>query len=176
MVEEVPYEVLRKIEDVEIRRYPPIILAKVSNREPNYSFSILFNYIQGSNRSRKKISMTSPVVSSRKIAMTAPVVSDEGTFSFVLPDDMIMEDVPIPVDRRISIEKVKGRVLAVIRYNGRTKPDRVRSFEKKLLEVLSDNNIRPIGDPILMRYNPPFVPGPFRRNESAVEIKYTNVG
>ncbi len=170
MVKEVPYEVVSKEGDMEIRRYPSMMIAKVTGMSDNDSFRLLFNYIQGENRSNEKVPMTAPVISSERIAMTAPVISGSGSFSFVIPAEYGPRDVPAPTDKRIRIEKWRGRTLAVLRFGGGASPKKIGSRYDELLESVRRNGMRPMGSPFLMRYNSPFVPWPFRRNEVAVEI------
>ena len=170
MVKEVPYEVVSKKGGLEIRRYPPILIAKVSGIPDNASFSILFDYIKGANRSKRKVPMTAPVISSEKVPMTSPVLSDGGSFSFVMPDGMDSEDVPLPADPRVSIERIEKRTLAVLRFRGSTSPKRTMKYYERLMERLGSTDMGPSGRPFLMRYDPPFVPWPFRRNEVAVPV------
>ena len=54
MVEKVIYEVLKKIDDVEIRKYPKIILAVVEGFEGDSGFSLLFNYFYNSSNINKR--------------------------------------------------------------------------------------------------------------------------
>ena len=49
MTDEAPYEVIRSVDGVELRRYPELVLATVSGMEDNSSFGILFEYITGNN-------------------------------------------------------------------------------------------------------------------------------
>src|SRR4030042_2080997 len=74
--ETIRYDVVRSLDEVEIRRYPSYILATVSGLTDNEAFGILFDYISGTNRSRKRIPMTAPVMSAvekgEKIAMAPP--------------------------------------------------------------------------------------------------------
>lgn len=170
MVETVKFDVLRKIGDVEIRQYPEILLATVTGIEDDSSFGILFNYISGQNRSRKKVPMTSPVISSEKISMTAPVISNGRFFTFVLPGNYTPETVPKPDDPRINIHIQPARTFAVLRFSGRTNQVAVERESGKLLKSLSDNRILTRGDIFLMRYNSPFAPGFMRRNEVGIEI------
>jgi hypothetical protein len=170
MVETAKYRVARKIGDIEIREYPKMLLATVSGMEDDSSFGLLFNYISGANRSRKKLAMTAPVVSSEKIAMTAPVVSGERFFTFVLPSDFTPESVPQPTDARIRIHVQPARIFAVLRFGGRSSEDKFKAHGKILLDVLSKHHIEIRGGLFLMRYNSPFAPGFMRRNEVGIEI------
>ena len=119
MVETVKYEVLRKLDRVEIRRYPRIVLAKVSNCETD-SFGLLFRFISGDNKAKEKVKMTAPVVSqdaSQEIKMTSPVLSDfsnEGYMAFVMPSEFSIEATPEPLDSRVKIEELPAKVVAVL--------------------------------------------------------------
>ena len=71
-----------RTEEVEIRDYPPMIVAEVEVSEErkvaiSQGFKRIANYIFGDNSPRQKIEMTAPVTqqaSGEKIAMTAPVL------------------------------------------------------------------------------------------------------
>jgi hypothetical protein len=171
MTDRIDYTTARIIDDVEIRKYPNTILATVRGYSDNEAFGILFDYITGSNKSKSRIDMTAPVISSEKIPMTVPVVSGTGSFSFVLPPSYSMDTIPEPLDARARIEEIKSRRVAVIRFRGHTSDKKVKSKIKILLDKLGKNGIDPQGEPFLMRYNPPFTPGFMRRNEIGVEIR-----
>lgn len=138
------------------------------------SFSILFRYISGENSRTEKVPMTAPVMSraaaSEHIPMTVPVVSNSTSFSFVLPSGYSLADTPEPTDRRVSLEVVPSRHLAVLRFRGRAGERAVAERYKGLSEWVGKAGLSPKGSPFLMRYNPPFIPGFLRRNEVAVEV------
>jgi len=54
MVEKQRYEVISKIDNIEIRMYPEMILAMILGYEGHDAFGILFNYISGYNSFKKK--------------------------------------------------------------------------------------------------------------------------
>ena len=172
MVEEARYEVIRTQDGAEIRRYSPMVLATIYDMGED-AFNILFNYITGSNRARKRIDMTAPVISSenkgQEIQMTAPVISRKTSFSFVLPSGYSLDNAPEPLDDRIKIEQIKERKIAVLRFRGRSGEKRVRLKTEELLAILRKNEISVVGEAFLMRYNPPFIPGFMRRNEIGIE-------
>lgn len=174
MSETIRYDVVRSLDEVEIRQYPSYILATVSGLTDNEAFGILFDYISGNNRSRKRIPMTAPVMSAvekgEKIAMATPVISGGGGFSFVLPQSYEMDTVPAPVDGRVMITLVPPRRVAVIRFKGRATNANVQQKVSRTLAVLKENGLQVRGEPFLMRYNPPFIPGFLRRNEVGAEI------
>lgn len=175
MVENVHYDVVKKMDTVEVRKYPRILLATVKGMRDNEAFSILFDYIAGNNRSSRGIPMTAPVISSEYgsegIPMAVPVVSGRSSFSFVMPSSYSVYTIPEPVDSRMAIEEVPERQVAVITFRGRTGPRTVQKRTVALLEVLRRHNIQPRDEPFLMRYNPPFTPGFLRRNEIGVQIE-----
>lgn len=59
MVEEPKFTIIRQLGNAEIRRYNPIVVARAEGSED--PFSLLFDYISGSNVQKKKVSMTAPV-------------------------------------------------------------------------------------------------------------------
>jgi effector-binding domain-containing protein len=170
MTETIRYEESGGVGEVELRRYPSIILATVTGTNENENFWILFRYITGNNRSGKKLPMTSPVITPEKIAMTTPVISETNTMSFVLPAAYRMKEVPEPIDTRISIQEIPSRELAVIRFSGRASASDVAQVRERLLKKLEESHITVLGTPFLMRYNAPYTPGFMRRNEVGVEI------
>ncbi len=96
MTEEVPYDVVKKIGDIEIRRYPEVILAVVEGFIDDSGFSLLFQYISGENKTRRRIAMTAPVITSEKIRMTTPVITKNEYMAFALPSTYTKETVPGP--------------------------------------------------------------------------------
>jgi len=57
MVEKVKYNVIEKMNDFEIRKYPELVLALVGG-DDYITFGILFNYISGNNKIQEKIKMS----------------------------------------------------------------------------------------------------------------------
>jgi len=171
MTETIPYEITGKAGEIEFRKYPPIVLATVDSDGNDTGFNLLFAFITGSNHTQHKISMTSPVITSRQIAMTAPVVSDAKSMSFVMPAGKPREEIPDPLDSRVLITTLPKREIAVIRFRGYASQDDVTAAESRLQVGLKNAGVLPVGKPFLMRYNPPWTPGFFRRNEVGIEIK-----
>ena len=170
MTETIAYVETELRGEVEFRRYPAIIVATVPGKEDE-AFMILFRYITGNNRPGRQIPMTAPVITPEKIPMTAPVISDGQAMSFVLPQSYTRETVPEPLDKRIAIQEIPSRELAIIRFRGRATRDDVAEMESRLFAVLREKGIPTLGEPFLMRYNAPFTPGFLRRNEIGVEIR-----
>ena len=170
MTDELPYDVVEKIEKLEIRQYPKAIFAVVDNDMYDSGFNLLFRYISGENKTQSKIAMTAPVVTSEKIKMTAPVVTRNNYMAFAIPFSYNKETVPKPTNPSVKIEVQPKKILAVLRFGGRTRDKIIQKYIQELIAILKTHKIQIKGEPVLMRYNSPFTPGFLRRNEVAVEI------
>lgn len=170
MVEKISYSTIKKIDNIEIRNYPSLILAKVEKYDDNNAFGLLFNYISGKNTSQKKISMTAPVLTSEKIPMTAPVINKNNYMAFVMPSSYNESTIPRPKNQKVKIEVEPEKKVAVLKFSGYTSDKKVNEKIKDLLEIVKNNKLKTKGEPFLMRYNSPFAPGFIRRNEVAIEI------
>ena len=174
MVQQARYSVVAKLGDIEIRKYPPTLTARVEGLGGG-SFGLLFNYIRGNNRGRSKIDMTAPVIT-EKIEMTAPVVSDSNSMSFVMPDNyQSIEEVPEPVDERVKIRLVPERWLSVMRFSGRWSESIFKSKSESLLGECEKRGLKTRGTVFSMLYNAPYTPWFLRRNEVAIEIEPENI-
>lgn len=160
MVEKVSYTVLNQIDNVEIRRYPSIVLAVVKDFNEDEAFNLLFRFISGENKGKEKIEMT------------APVISTSDCMAFVLPFKFTIDTALGPINPQVKLKKTRSRDLAVMRFRGRSEEEEVEKKTKELLSILRKNNLKTTGKALLMRYNPPFIPGFFRRNEVAIEVKF----
>jgi len=187
-VETPDYTVVEEAGDnIEIRRYPPLLVADVDvagdrNDAANRGFRILASYIFGENTqpdgaASGKIAMTAPVTQtpsedrSQKIAMTSPVAQTETSeagawvISFVMPSKYTKDTLPIPNDPRIRIRETPPRRAAAIRFSGRWTS---RRFERKAGELkafLGSRGLEPTGPPVYAYYDGPFTPFFLRRNE-----------
>lgn len=172
MVKKVSYEVLKKEDGVEYRRYPELLLASVYGLDDNSAFRILFDYISGANSQKKRIAMTAPVVSSQdgEPDCESCVMSSSGFFTFVMPGRFGKDDLPRPTDRRIDIHVQPPKTFAVVRFSGRAREDAVREAAGELMDKLGSADITTTGEPFLMRYNSPITPGFLRTNEVGVEV------
>ena len=168
MVEQAKYYVLRKINTVEIRRDPRLILARVDSLGDG-GFNILLNFITGNNRQKSNVKMTAPVVS-EQIAMTAPVVSETGSLAFIMPEEYSLETTPEPLDDRIKIVEVPERVVAALRFSGRWSKSLFTKKAAELHNELEKAGVKAVGQVFSMRYNGPFTPWFLRRNEVAVQV------
>lgn len=176
MVKKAKYSVVRELGRVEVRRYEPMVIAKVDSYRGD-GFGLLFRYISGDNRQGSKVAMTAPVISERsdapggqRIEMTAPVYTQEDSMAFVMPEGYTLETTPAPGDDRVSIEEVPGRTVAALRFSGRWTDAAFERRSEQLMATLAREGIETRGSVFTMLYNPPFTPPFLRRNEVAIEI------
>jgi hypothetical protein len=176
-IEEPDYEVIRKFDNVELRRYAPYVVAEVlldSTAEDagNQAFPILAGYIFGKNKGDKKFAMTAPVTQTAapvRMEMTAPVtqaaVPGGMLVQFVLPKEVTLASAPEPTDPRVQLRLVPASSWAVIRYSGTWSQSNYQEHLALLKAALGAADVTTQGEPVLARYNPPFTPWFMRRNE-----------
>jgi hypothetical protein len=176
-IEEPEYEVLRKLDQVELRQYAPYVVAEVvlnasAEDAGNQGFPILAGYIFGKNKGENKFEMTAPVTQTAvpvKMEMTAPVTQAEVAggirVQFVLPKGVQLESAPEPLDPRVQLRQVPAEQWAVIRYSGSWSQSNYREHLALLRAELDKAGVATQGEPLLARYNSPFMPWFLRRNE-----------
>jgi hypothetical protein len=184
-IEEPSFRVLEHDGAFELREYAPHVVAETRveaefESAGNAAFQRLFRYISGSNVAQQKIAMTAPVTQSRsedggeKIAMTAPVTQvaagDGYRVAFTLPASYTLETAPTPLDKTIEIRAVPAQLVASWRYSGRWTESNYREHEEKLREQTEKRGLTIAGEPVLARYNPPFMPSFLRRNEVLIPV------
>lgn len=185
--EETPkYEVLTTENNKEIRSYAGFIVAKTTvkgeyKQAQGDAFRILAGYIFGDNEKKQKIAMTAPVTQekstvSEKIAMTAPVVrtaSEEGwVMTFSMPASYTMDELPTPKDKRVVLEEVPPKLMAVIKYSGLARQETNNEMAKELQSWLQSKAEYEItAGPSFAGYDPPWTIPMFRRNEAMFEIR-----
>jgi SOUL heme-binding protein len=182
-IEEPAFEVLRKIGDVELRRYAAYVVAEVRVPGPaadagNTAFPILAGYIFGKNKGEKKLEMTAPVTQAAapvKMAMTAPVTQTASTdgfvVQFVLPKNITLATAPEPLDARVQLREVPANTVAVIRYSGTWSQANYDEHLAQLQTTLKEANVAWTGEPVLSRYDPPIMPWFLRRNEIWLSVQ-----
>ena len=166
----------------ELRQYQPYIVAETLvegdfTEVGNEGFRRLFDYIQGKNRPQKHIPMTAPVTqeaASEKIPMTAPVGQEKAAgkwrITFVMPASYTIATLPEPLDPRIKLTEIPGRLMAVHRYSGTWSRKRYEAKEVQLREFIKEKGLKAVGEPLWARYNPPLMPWFLRRNEIMIPV------
>lgn len=160
------YKVLKTIENVEIRLYPNMIVAKTAlsgnsfDQQGSDGFRTIAGYIFGGNDKNQKIAMTSPVVMS---------IGDSATMYFVMPKSYKQSDLPTPNSTQVKIMEESAKTLAVISYGGFSSDEKIENHRAKLAAILTKNNVKTKGDFMYMGYNAPWDIID-RKNEVAIEV------
>ena len=165
-IESPEYKVLKTIDEVELRLYPKMVVAKTSLSDKSFEnqgsngFRTIANYIFGGNEKNQKIAMTSPVVME---------MSDSATMYFVMPKQYKKEELPNPSSKNVRIVEEAPKTLAVISYGGYSSDKKIEKHQKDLMKVLLKNKIKSKGAFMYMGYNAPW-DIINRRNEVAIEV------
>ena len=113
----------------------------------------------------------------QKVAMTTPVFMEpeadgtEGRMGFVIPRDVAEQGIPAPLHADVQIRERAGGRFAVLRFAGRMQGQTVVSAEERLRVWIEDQGWECEGDAELAGYDPPWTPGPWRRNEVLIRIR-----
>ncbi len=176
-IEEPEYQIVRKLEGIEVREYAAyrvaeMVVAGPAGEAGSQAFPVLAGYIFGKNKGDRKIAMTAPVTQAAvpvKLEMTAPVTQtaapDGFLVQFVLPKDVTLASAPEPLDARVKLREVPPSRVAVIRFSGFWSESNYNDHLAKLQAALRAADLAWSGEPVYSRYNPPFTPWFMRRNE-----------
>ena len=176
-IEEPEFEVVQRLDTVEIRQYAPYVVAEVNVPGPadsagNRAFPLLAGYIFGKNKGERKMAMTAPVTQTPtpvKMAMTAPVtqapVAEGYLVQFVLPKGVTLDTAPEPLDPRVKIREVAAHRVAAVRFSGFWSEDNYQRHLSQLTTGLQAAGLRWTGEPVYSRYDAPWTPWFLRRNE-----------
>jgi len=180
-VETPDYEVALSDGSIELRDYPPLVVAQVKRAggrgdAVNQGFGPLARYIFAKDRSGESISMTAPVTQER-IAMTAPVTqteTDEGQWivRFIMPAEYDLETLPQPASDDVRLDRIPARRMAAIRFSGVATDALIEDNETRLRDWIAARGLATTNEPpIYAYYNDPFTPGFLRRNEVLIEVR-----
>ena len=176
------YAVTKRYAEFELRQYAPYTVAEVTVPGPaedvgSQGFKLLAAYIFGGNQGRRSIAMTTPVTNTAapvRLAMTTPVTqSAAGTAAsgggfivqFTMPRGETLATLPSPNDARVRLREMPAQHYAAMTYSGRWTEANDNKHTEALRKALADAGLKTEGEPILARYNAPFVLPPLRRNE-----------
>ncbi|MBW2438566.1 MAG: heme-binding protein [Desulfobacterales bacterium] len=182
-IEKAKYEVIESDENIELRQYAPRIVAETFvagdfKEVGNVGFRRLFDYINGNNIKNQNIAMTAPVTQeaeSEKIAMTAPATQersqDQWRITFLMPAQYTMETLPKPLDPLVRLTEEPGYLMAAIRYSGTWSQKGFEQNKSRLQAAIKKRGLKPVGQPVWARYDPPFMPWFLRRNEVLIRVQ-----
>jgi DNA gyrase inhibitor GyrI len=163
------YKLVRADEDFELRDYPALVVAEVSNagtRESasGASFRRLAAYIFAQDRPE----------GGEKIAMTAPVLQDEPKpgqwrMRFVMPSHYTLDTLP-PAPADITLTETPARRMAAVRFSGNGSGRDLALMEARLRDWMREARLMPTGEAEFAFYDAPMVPGALRRNEVMIPV------
>ena len=160
--EEANYDVVKKNEIYEIRKYSDRLAIETEISNQGSSFRKLFNYISGDNENNEEIKMTTPVTQVEK--------KGSMTMQFYLPSRFNKDNIPSPSNSDIKILNIKGGYYAVIIYSGRTSDKNFIKHKSILENKLKKDDISILSPPIKATYNGPLTLPMLRRNEAMFKI------
>jgi len=166
--EEANYEVVKKNEIYEIRKYSDRLAIETEVSNQGSSFRKLFNYISGNNENNEEIKMTTPVTQVEK--------KGSMTMQFYLPSRFNKDNIPSPSNSDIKILNIKGGYYAAIIYSGRASDKNFIKHKSILENELKKDNILILSQPIKATYDGPFTLPMRRRNEVMFEINIKDKG
>ena len=161
--EEAKYEVVKKNEIYEIRKYSDRLAVETSRAGIDSNFRKLFNYISGRNDAQEKIEMTTPVTQVEK--------NGNMTMQFYLPSKFNSDNVPNPSRDDVRIVNIEGGYYAVLRYSGRASDGNFIKHKEILEKELNKKNISIISPPIRATYDGPFTLPMNRKNEAMFKVE-----
>lgn len=167
--ESAEYSVLVVESPFEIREYPDLLLAATAmqfdSQGADGSFMRLFEYISGENNGRQKVAMTIPVF------MESEAEDAQGQMGFVIPREIPEQRVPEPSNKDVKVCKRLGGRFAVIRFAGQMDSESVAQAEHKLRNWIYESGLIGKGASEYAGYDPPWTPGPWRRNEVLIRLQ-----
>ena len=169
-LEQPKYTVVKKENNLEIRRYAKILTSSVKVEGDQYyalrkGFQPLVRYIGAKERNSEKISMTAPVIQS---------VNDENgnwTISFAMPSKYSLDNLPHPENDSIFFQEIEPSLAAVIRFNGKADEKLLNLKSGILMRWVDSKGYAKLSRPKFLFYNDPTTPGFLRRNEVMILVE-----
>lgn len=174
---ELPFELLRRGKDYEIRRYPKTLTAETLYDQRPEGYDRLGSYAGGSNEKEERLQFFSPTLmfisdeqGKREKRMTWPLKFELPGQS--LPDPSVL---PAPTIPRVTLQTRPGKVYAVGSFQMPATEVNVRTFTSYLIRDLQADGLRATkgalnGDCIVGQFDALFSLNK-RRNEVWVEIE-----
>ena len=164
MTERQKFDLVKRVGAIEIRRYHPCVMADVIvdasyMNAANLGFRPLVTYI-----SQNQIAMTAPVLQEQ-------LHSNSWVVSFVMPDGMKLDDLPLPKNQSVTLRTVKEHTCAVRGFSGMTTENKLHEKEAELRTAMSEAKLSPVGPMRIARFDPPWKPGFLRHNEVIIPIQ-----
>ena len=168
-LEEPKFEIIKKYNNFEIRKYFDTIQAQVASPlsyeiSPSAHFREIAGYIFGNNSESQNISMTAPVHTWEQ--------NDQNIMAFTMPSKFSIDDLPKPNNKRVRILDIEGENVAVLKFSWFAGKRRTKKLANKLQKLVEDKGLKIKGNPKLAVYDNPMTTLPFmRRNEIHLPVE-----
>ena len=172
--ESAEYTVIEADGDFQIREYPELKVVTTSTQFEKQgrdgSFMRLFRYISGANESKQKVAMTTPVF------MQPQTEKAEGSMAFVIPKQVAVRGTPEPESDQVVLQTRPAGRYAVLRFAGRLEKNSLAQAEQRLRKWMAQKQLKAAAPAESAGYDPPWTPGPLRRNEVLIRLPSTTTG
>ena len=157
------YFLILKEDNIEIREYPPRVVAMTAIEGDRYDalqsgFRILFDYIDAND-----ISMTTPVIQYKD--------GNQWITEFIMPKKYDLNSLPKPDNKDILLKESHSKELAVIIFSGKNTDENLQKNLDILDEYIQSHNLISQNTAYYAFYNAPWIPPILRHNEVLVEVK-----
>lgn len=159
------YEVERQVNGLEVRSYPPRVVAETTiegadlEQGLDEGFRRLAGYIFGGNGGPRVPGEDAHEKKGERIAMTTPVTAreDAGGFvvTFTMPKHRALEVLPIPNDPRIRVSRTDAQRFAVLTYRAGYGGARAKAAQEELVARAAAAGLVAAGNPIFAGYDAP---------------------
>lgn len=166
------FTVVKSAGSFEIREYAARLVAQTGVGQGDWrsatsvGFGRLADFIFGAN--------TASTGDSEKIAMTTPVESDatgeQTTVTFTMPPEYSADSLPRPQDERVVVRVLPAATVATWRFSGTAGRQDVDALKETLLSAVTAHGYSATSAVRVAQYDPPWIPGPLRRNELMVDV------
>ena len=163
MTEQQKYTLVKKLENLEIRKYQKCTMATVEINADYESASLLGFRPLVTYISQNNIAMTAPVLQQK-------TKSDSWLVSFVMPEKMKLSYLPLSPNLSIKLHEVEEYVAAVLTFKGVTSKQKIREKESELRELVNKYKLNSFGEILVARFDPPWKPGFLRHNEVIIRL------
>jgi hypothetical protein len=164
MTERWKYDVIKKFNNFEIRKFHSSVFADVTVHSPystagSIGFRPLVTYI-----SQNQIEMTAPVLQER-------INEESWVISFVMPEGKSLSSLPLAKNSTVVLREEPEHFAAAISFKGFSSWNTVKEKEAELREFLTQAKIKSTGPSRIARFDPPWMPGFLRHNEVVIPIE-----
>jgi hypothetical protein len=175
MTERQKFSIATQFKDFELRNYEPCVLAEVTmasdySSATSGAFRYLFNYISKGNSTSQSIAMTAPVIAATDKGRN----SQDWHISFVMPAGSTLNDLPLPLDAKVTMKEKAPEDCVALSFKGRASESLAVKMEAKLRDAAAREGIKLSNEVRICRFDPPFKPGFMHYNEIVIPLDPTN--